>query len=152
MGIGNLRGVYHILFPRAIHSECNVVKYRIVEEDRLLRDNTHHAAQGFQIVFRQWYSIQFHNSASRVIESRNEICEGRLATTGRPDERNSFSLGDLQVDVLQYMLFIVCKIDILKFDTVLELSEWFRIRSVSDGRFKICKSEDAPGRHCSFLQ
>ena len=98
---GRLRGGHDLVVGRVELPHPDVVADGAIEEGRLLRDQREAAAEGRQRVLADVASVDLDRPIGRVVEAREHIDQGRLAGTGRPDERGAGPGRDRDRDVLE---------------------------------------------------
>ena len=92
-------GLTHLLEGSALNAEGDVLKDRSIEEDGLLIDIPHEAAQ---ISYRDLTDICAINGDAPlddVVEARDEVHERALPRARMPDERDGLPLADREVYV-----------------------------------------------------
>ena len=125
-------GVEQILFDRA------------VEQVRVLRHHSDVLAQIGQIEFADVDAVQQDPSACHIIEARNQVDDGGLARSRRPDDGNGRSRLQFEADVIQDRLFrIIVEGNLFKNQLACKRLRLERLRIVVDFHRQIEILEDA---------
>ena len=111
MCIRDARSLFHSLLPRhagrrrkrSIHTESDVIIDRVVEKDRLLANDAHEGAQVAGRKTADVHAIDGNSALRGVIEARNKIREGRLATAGLPDQSDHLAFRHFQTDIREHL-------------------------------------------------
>ena len=86
--------------PRShAQAEGNVLKQRHVAEKGIVLKNETHVTFA-RCLIRDVFAFEFDSARIRKFEAGDDAQEGRLAATGRPQERNELTSWDFQIDVL----------------------------------------------------
>jgi hypothetical protein len=61
-------------------------------------------------------AVDAHLTGALRLQARNDAQQGRLAATGRTDQRDEFAVFDRQIDTLQNLRRVECLADLVQFD------------------------------------
>ena len=104
VGVGLLGGRDHFLAGGLRRAVADVVVHRVVEQQRLLRDQADLPPQVAQPQFAQVDAVQPHGAADRIGEPRHQVGQRGLAAAVGADDAQRLAEGDRQVDVVQHRL------------------------------------------------
>src|SRR5262249_3109865 len=96
----------------------DVVAHRSAEEQRLLQDDPHLAAQAGQRDLAQVVAVDAHAAGGDVVEAWEQIDQGALARAGCAENRDSPARRDLEAEAAQTLLLVarVTEVDLVEFD------------------------------------
>ena len=77
--IGYSRCPLHILVRYVLHTECDVVADRVIEQYRLLRDHSHQGYEFLGIILADIHSVYEYTSFGDIIEPGQQVRQGGLA-------------------------------------------------------------------------
>ncbi len=117
----------------------------VVEEDDLLRNDSHQLAQAGYFYVAKVGSIEQDATFGRVVEPRDEVGQRGFARTRRPDQGDYLSLRDREVDIGQRRLVrsFILERDILEDDRIAQILHVLRVRFFDDDRRRIHKLENS---------
>ena len=95
----DLGGLTHLLEGSTLDTEGDVLKDRSIEEDRLLIDVPHEAAQISDRDLTDICAIDGDAPLDDVVEAWDEVHERALPRARMPDERHGLPLADREVYV-----------------------------------------------------
>ena len=130
MGIRDACSLFDGFLPRhavrrrlsGIYTESNIGIDSIVEQDRLLANDTHQSPQIMGGMLTYIHTIQRDCTAHGVIEPRDEVCHRRLTATGLSDECYRLPFGNDEIDIRQHLpLRLIGETDMLKGYLLLEM-------------------------------
>ena len=95
----------------------DVVRHRVVEQQRLLRDHAEPLAQVAEPHVADVDAVERDPALDRVVEPRQELHERGLAAAVGADDGHRFAGAHLEPDVVQHLLVrMVIEIDVLERD------------------------------------
>ena len=103
VGIGNLRRRNNLLLGGILTSHSYVGTYGVVEENSILRHDTHLLAQALLRIVRQRLAVDRNLTHSRVVEARYKLTQGRFTTTRRTHQRNGLALANGERHIVQHL-------------------------------------------------
>ncbi len=137
----------------------DVFEDRFIKEHRFLCHNSDLVPQFCKCNVSNRSSIQKNASIFRIVKTRQQVDECRLATSVLPDNGNHFTKFDIQVDMFKHqpslsfwILAFIAERDVLEFNRLLVSSAGFRNRWVRDTRFAIDQIEYPVNRSCWTFQ
>ena len=117
VGIGDFGRGNHLVLSGLRPGIGNVVADRPDEQDRLLRNEPELAPQGPELKFFHVTAVDLDGPIRRIVESGDQIHEGRLARPTGADDCNPLSCFHIQRDVPQHhCLAVVAERRVLKPD------------------------------------
>ncbi len=91
VGVGELRGLDDLLARGAFAAVGDVVADRSAEEHGFLQHVSDLAAQPLQLVVANVDAVDLHLAGGRIVETRNQADDGRLAAAGRTDDADQLA-------------------------------------------------------------
>ena len=111
----------HLLLGRFGPGERDVVADRAGEQERLLGNDAELAAEGVDLHRLEGDAVDVDVPRSRVVEAGDELGDRRLSRSGRTDERDRLSRGDVEVHVTQHRVGrVVPELDVFEDDVPLD--------------------------------
>ena len=107
MGIRSLRCNLYLFTCRIKTSVKNVIINRTVEQHCFLRYNTNLLTQGIQRNLTDILAINRNAAVSRIIETRQQAGNSRLACTGRTNKGNHFARLNLEGNMAQHLFVLI---------------------------------------------
>ena len=142
--LGGAGGRLDLLVGRVGPSVGDVRAHRVGEQEAVLEDDTHLAAQRSQRDVAHVVPVDEDRSLGRVVEARDEHRQGRLAAPARADDGHALTRGDVQIDSAEHRVSVaVAEVDVRERDVTGELGEVDRVGCVGDGRRQVEELEDA---------
>ena len=142
VGADRGRGLLDLGPLRVGPAERDVVGDRPAEEEPLLRDDPELPPQRLLRDLAKVGAVDRDATVARVVETREELGDGRLSGSRVTDERDGGACGNVEVEVVQDVgELAVAEPDVVEADMSLDRGELARVVRVDDVRLLV---EDAP--------
>ena len=140
---GKPRGPAHVL-DRGVEAHPDVLQDAAAREERLLEDDGDMRQKVVVIDRPHILPTDEHFAGIGIVEAADELDQGRLPRTGRPDDRKSLSLGDAQRYPAHHLARgvvgepHVAKLDVGSFGKRRSASEHRHVQQLLDARRAAC--------------
>ena len=115
MGVGHTCGLFYLLVGGVLHTEGYVGTYGVVEQDSLLVDVAHEAAEVACAEVPHILAAHFHTSFLGVVETGQQVYESTLARAALSHEGDSLSRHDVKAYIFKYPVrVIVAEVHVLE--------------------------------------
>ncbi len=127
MGVGNLRGGYHLFSGGAFHAESYVVENSVVKKNGFLIDIAHESSELMHRQITQVTAVNRDRALVDVIEAWQKVGEGRLAAAALPYERHGVAGRNVKINIRDHRQFrIVAEGDVPVADMAFEVRDMSR--------------------------
>ena len=116
VGKGVAGGFFDLLAGGIETANANVLDDGVVEEDRILRDQRDRVVESFLFDLTDVASVDPKSAPLDVVETADEVGEGRFSGATGADEGDDLAAFDGQVHILQGRRLVVAKGDVVELD------------------------------------
>ena len=100
IGAGHLAGLDQFLICSLLVSPTEIIPDGTGKKDIFLKDYRHLITQGFQIIISYVYAPYLHSPLRHIIQTGDQLDQGRLGRACTPDNANGLSGADIQINIL----------------------------------------------------
>src|SRR5690606_39552339 len=90
----------HLLLADLAICKSNVIKYRIVEQDRLLVDHSNHLTQRFLLQIPKINTVDRNTARTDIHKTRDQVNQCGFTSTGWPNQSHGLAFVDNQINLM----------------------------------------------------